>query len=216
MNQQSIPAASDATALFVDVPLRLFTAIRTHRFYPPANPQVQLSRNLFLKAINELRKASQNHQDVEVALASKVILVCGARLNERDSARQQIQGLSSFFTQFNIHSIIFHDTFNEQDSAVFLHLLADLMGRRELEVPVTTLIEQARLTSVSIDTKRYVEIHGRGGTGPSEDTASNVSTPANGSTTWCRTGAPRSARYSLPSSFHLPQDLRERSALARQ
>lgn len=182
MNQQSIPAASDATALFVDVPLRLFTAIRTHRFYPPANPQVQLSRNLFLKAINELRKASQNHQDVEVALASKVILVCGARLNERDSARQQIQGLSSFFTQFNIHSIIFHDTFNEQDSAVFLHLLADLMGRRELEVPVTTLIEQARLTSVSIDTKRYVEIHGRGGTGPSEDTASNVSTPANGST----------------------------------
>ena len=159
MNTDPTPITPDAAVLLADVPHRLFTAIRSRRFYPPANPQVRLSRELLLSSIAEVRKLKAS-QDVEVALAENAILVCGTRLTDRESGRQQIQGLVNFFTQFNIHSFIFHSTFNETDCEVLLHLLADLTGRRELAVPVAELVEQARLDSVSVDTKRYVEVHG--------------------------------------------------------
>lgn len=159
MNFNLTSTTPDAAMLLADVPLRLFTAIRAHRFYPAANPQVRLSRELLLSAIAELRKL-KGDADVEVALAENTILICGERLSEKESGRRQIQGLSHFFTQFNIHSFIFHSSFNEDDCEIFLHLLADLMGRRETAVPVADLVEQARLASVSVDTKRYVEVHG--------------------------------------------------------
>lgn len=164
MNTDPSSAAPEVAVLLVDVPLRLFTAIRAHRFYPPANPQVRLSRELLLRAIAEVRKLRED-ADVEVALAENTILVCGTNLGNRESSRQQIKGLSNFFTQFNIHSFIFHSTFNEADCEIFLHLLADLMGRREITVPVADLVEQAGLGSVSANTRRYVEAHGgEGGT----------------------------------------------------
>ena len=146
MNTDPTPITPDAAVLLADVPHRLFTAIRSRRFYPPANPQVRLSRELLLSSIAEVRKLKAS-QDVEVALAENAILVCGTRLTDRESGRQQIQGLVNFFTQFNIHSFIFHSTFNETDCEVLLHLLADLTGRRELAVPVAELLRAMAFAS---------------------------------------------------------------------
>ncbi len=149
MSQQPVLAAPDASTLLVDVPIRFFTAIRTHRFYPAAAPQVQLSRNILLSSLAEVRR-SVGGADVTVAVTENSMLVCGVRLDKKDLSRQQIRGLRHFFNQFAIHSLIFHRSFDELDCALFLHQLVDLMEKRESDTSASTLLTQTALSSVSV------------------------------------------------------------------
>lgn len=149
MNQPSAATVPDASALLVDVPIRFFTAIRTHRFYPAAAPQVQLSRNILLSSIAEVRR-SVGDSDVTMAVADSSISVCGSRLSKKDLSRQQIRGLRNFFNQFAIQSLVFHDGFDELDCALFLHQLVDLMERRENGGSASTLLQENPLSSVSV------------------------------------------------------------------
>lgn len=149
MSQQPVPAAPDASTLLVDVPIRFFTAIRTHRFYPAAAPQVQLSRNILLSSLAEVRR-SVGGADVTVAVTENSILVCGVPLDKKDLSRQQIRGLRHFFNQFAIHSLVFHSSFDDLDCALFLHQLVDLMEKREEDTSASTVLAQNALNSVSV------------------------------------------------------------------
>ncbi len=159
MLQEPNPVAPENMQLLVDIPIRLFTAIRTQRFYPPANPQVQLSKKLLLDSLQEGRQAT-GKQDIDIAMADGCILVASVRLGERDLARQQIRGLINFYTQFNIHSITFHSDFSDEDCSTILTLLSDFMGTRDSGESLGALVAESGLSSVAIDSKRYVEVHG--------------------------------------------------------
>lgn len=148
----------DKSLLLLDFPVRLYTALRTMRLYPAANPQVQRSNDFVLKAFNALL-ASGTDDSVNLAISELKILVCGEHLADRDQGRPQIQGLITLLNRLKIHSFSFHPSFDFTQCEIFIQSLADLLGEKELSEPLADLFTRAGLHSVSVDAKRYVAVH---------------------------------------------------------
>ncbi|ADW17117.1 cyclic nucleotide-binding protein [Desulfobulbus propionicus DSM 2032] len=152
------PPSSDRTQLLLDFPIRLYTALRTIRLYPAANPQVQRSNEFLMKAFEALLEGDADNS-VILALSDQKILVCGEHLPEKDHSRPQIQGLVTLFNRFKIHSFTFHASFSPEECITFTQTLSALLGEKELTEPVATLLDKAGIVSVSVDVSRYVAIH---------------------------------------------------------
>ncbi|MBM9536965.1 HEAT repeat domain-containing protein [Desulfobulbus alkaliphilus] len=148
----------DRSTLLLDFPMRIYTALRTMRLYPAANPQVQRSNDFVLKAFTALM-ADKNDDAVNLALSDKKILVCGDPLADRDQERPQIQGLITLLDRLKIHSFTFHSGFDFDQCALFIESLANLLGERDLSEPLADLFNRAGLHAVSVDAKRYVAVH---------------------------------------------------------
>ena len=158
MGNLSGSPSPDRNSLLLDFPVRLYTALRTIRLYPASNPQVQRSNDFVVKACTALLAASEENA-VNLAISDGKILVCGERLPDKDHARPQIQGLITLLNRLKIHSFTFRPSFSFEECLRFTAALSALLGEKELTAPVASLLEQAGITSVSVDSKRYVAIH---------------------------------------------------------
>ena len=152
------PLPDDRRILLLDFPVRLYTALRTMRLYPPSNPQVQRSNDFVLKAFNALLEQGGD-DSINIALSDQKILVCGEHLPEKDQERPQIQGLITLFNRLKIHSFTFQSTFASDDCVKFIQMLSSLLGQKTLTDPISTLLDNAEIGSIAIDAKRYVAIH---------------------------------------------------------
>ena len=155
----SPPAASpDRSTLLLDFPMRIYTALRTMRLYPAANPQVLRSNDFVLRAFKALM-ADSVEDSVNLALSDQRILVCGEHLADKDQERPQIQGLITLLNRLKIHSFTFHAGFDLDQCALFIQSLASLLSKKELNEPLADMFTRAGLHAVSVDAKRYVAVH---------------------------------------------------------
>ena len=81
--------------IFTELPIRLYSALRTIRIYPPSNPQVRKSTDLVIAILADLLE----HEGKEITIASseKTVLVNGTLLSEKDQQRPQVKGLADLF-----------------------------------------------------------------------------------------------------------------------
>ena len=151
-------ASPDRISLLIDFPIRLYTALRTIRLYPVSNPQVQRSNDFVLKAYEALLD-NEGDEPINIAFSDQKILICGEHLPDKDQARPQIQGLVTLFNRLKIHSFTFQPTFANDDCVKFIQILSQFLSEKILTEPLSTLLDQAGIHSISVDAKRYVAIH---------------------------------------------------------
>ncbi len=157
MSPPPFSTASERSNLLLDFPVRLYTALRTIRLYPASNPQVQRGNELVLQAFRALLE-SEADDSVNLAFSDGKIIVCGEHLADKDQTRPQIQGLITLLARLKIHSFTFHPTFSFEECAAFIQTLSALLGEKEMEASISSLLDKAGITSVSVDSKRYVAI----------------------------------------------------------
>ncbi len=148
-------AATNHNQLAADLPVRLYTAMRTMRLYPPTNPQVLRNITTAYQAYKALAEGNTG-DNVVIALSEQKIIVNDEHLTEKDHALPQIKGLIEFFDKLQLHSISFDSTFNEDDCRTFINLLAEIFAQKEVKQPLAELLSEANLTTVRVDAKRYV------------------------------------------------------------
>lgn len=142
--------------LFVELPVRLYSAIRTTRIYPASNPQVKKSADYILAAVNELQE--QEKKTITLGLSEQKILVNGNPLPEKEQQRPQIKGLVEIFETLRINTLTFLRTFTGEDCHKMLEILALASGQTGPEKPVRELFAEAGLRSLTIDETRYVAL----------------------------------------------------------
>jgi len=143
--------------LFVELPVRLYSAIRTTRIYPASNPQVKKSADYILAAVKELQE--QGKKTITLGLSEQKILVNGKPLPEKEQQRPQIKGLVEIFETLRINTLTFLRTFTGDDCQKMLEILALASGQTGPEKPVRELFGEAGLRSLTIDETRYVALH---------------------------------------------------------
>ena len=158
MNSHPSSTSSQSNALFLAFPLQLFTAMRTMRLYPPANPQVLRNNKSAFLSLRELLEQSESNT-VTLSLSEQKILVNGEQLSEKDQARPQITGLRDFINRINIHSLSFSEAFHEEDCSTFVEVFAELLGKKDFDTSIEDLIAQNSISGVQIDEKKYVVVH---------------------------------------------------------
>ena len=157
MSNPPQPGSPERNALLLDVPARLYTAMRTIRLYPPTNPQVQRSNEFVMQALQALL-AAEDGDSINLALLEGRLMVCGEQLPDKEQARPQIQGLVTLMQRLKIHSLSFHSTFSPSHCVDFIQILAELGSEREPSETLAARLERAGIDSVAVDTKRYVAI----------------------------------------------------------
>lgn len=138
-----------------ELPVRLYSALRTIRIYPLSNPQVTKSTDQFLILLNAL----QEKDDITIGFSEQKILVNGTALSEKDQERPQVQGLAKLLSNLQLHTLTFHQGFTTQECVHFLELLSLATGSMGSRQPLQELLEKAEIQSVSVDEKRYVAVH---------------------------------------------------------
>lgn len=147
----------EETTLLLDFPVRFYSALRTIRLYPAANPQVQRSNDFVVKAFAALRGAKPD-EAVTIALSGDRLLVCGEQLSDKEQSRPQVRGLVTFLSRMEIHSLTFHPTFTLQECTALLQILGTLLSEKTMPEPLAHLLDKAGITSVAVDAMRYVAI----------------------------------------------------------
>ncbi|MCL1980806.1 MAG: cyclic nucleotide-binding domain-containing protein [Proteobacteria bacterium] len=158
MTSSPHPPTSEKSNLLLDFPIKLYTALRTIRLYPATSPQVQRGNDLVLHAFQALRAANPGDGSVPLAFSDGKVLVCDEQLAPSDQARPQIQGLIAMANRFSLYSFVFHSSFSAAQCAAFTQTVSLLLGDKDLVEPVATLLAKAGITTVSVDSKRYVAI----------------------------------------------------------
>ncbi|HEB70090.1 MAG TPA: cyclic nucleotide-binding domain-containing protein [Desulfobulbus sp.] len=142
---------------YTELPVRLYSALRTIRIYPPSNPQVTKTTNKVISLLNKLLE--QEGKEITLASSGRKILVNGNPLPEKDQQRPQVQGLIEFLDTLQIHALTFQNDFTASDCIHFLELLSAAGSNIQPDQPIKALLQEAGLDSVSIDEKRYVAVH---------------------------------------------------------
>jgi len=142
---------------FTELPVRLYSALRTIRIYPPSNPQVTKTTDKVIAILGQLLE----REGTEITLASseQKILVNGNPLPEKDQQRPQVQGLIELLSTLQIHALTFQNYFTASDCIRFLELLSAAGCNMQPGQPIKELLQEAGLDSVSVDEKRYVAVH---------------------------------------------------------
>ncbi len=148
------PTTSQA---FTELPVRLYSALRTIRIYPPSNPQVTKTTNKVIAILGRLLE--QEKKAITLASSEQKILVNGNPLPEKDQQRPQVQGLVELLNVLQIHSLTFQNGFTASDCIRFLELLSAAGTDIQPGQPIKQLLQEAGLESVSVDEKRYVAVH---------------------------------------------------------
>ncbi|WP_028584690.1 cyclic nucleotide-binding domain-containing protein [Desulfogranum mediterraneum] len=142
----------------LEFPLRIYTALRTMRLYPPTNPQVIRTVDSAYQACKRLLDA-QPEEDLSLALSGDTLLIAGQQLDEKDQNRPQIKGLITFLLRLNIHSLTFKQSFSGHQCSLLIEVLAQLFAQQEISVKLAELLAEKDIQSVHIDEKRYVAVH---------------------------------------------------------
>lgn len=142
---------------FTELPIRLYSALRSIRIYPPSNPQVTKSTDHVIAILDKLLEREVT--DITIASSEQKILVNGNLLPEKDQQRPQIQGLAELFSTLQIHTLTFHSGFSAADCVNFLELLSAATGNMQPEQSIKILLQEAGIDSVKVDEKRYVAVH---------------------------------------------------------
>ena len=153
-----------------ELPVRLYSALRTIRIYPPTNPQVTKNTDHILAILDQLLE--QEDADITIGFSEQKILVNGNPLSEKDQQRPQVQGLSELFSILQVHTLTFHKGFTAADCVHFLELLSTATGSMAPEQPIKQLLQEAGIHSVSVDAKRYVAVHEVEQVGPGDQIGS--------------------------------------------
>ncbi len=143
--------------LITELPIRLYSALRTIRIYPPKNPQVKKSTDLVLTILAGLQEHAGD--DITIASSEKTVLVNGTLLSEKDQQRPQIKGIADLFANLQIHTLTFHHGFSAADCVHFLQILATATSSIQPGQPLKILLQEAGIQSISVDEKRYVAVH---------------------------------------------------------
>jgi len=141
----------------VELPVRLYSAIRTTRIYPASNPQVKKCAEFVLVAINELQ--SREKEAATVGISEQKILVNGTPLPEKEQQRPQVKGLLDIFENVRISTLSFLPSFTLQDCHKMLEILALASGRGGPDKALKELFAEAGLHSLSVDEMKYVALH---------------------------------------------------------
>ncbi len=152
-----MPSPGSHTDLFTELPVRLYSALRTIRIYPPSNPQVAKSTEYVIDALKEIFQHKKN--DITIGSSEQKILINGKPLSEKDQQRPQIHGLVQLFETLQIRTLTFRSTFSSTDCGKLLEVLATASGQFGPQAPVPDLLRKAGLTSVNVDETQYVAIH---------------------------------------------------------
>ncbi len=142
---------------FTELPVRLYSALRTIRIYPSSNPQVTKTTDKVIAILSWLLE--REGPEITLASSEQKILVNGNPLPEKDQQRPQVQGLIELLSVLQIHSLSFRNDFTASDCIRFLELLSTAACNMEPGQPIKSLVQEAGLDSVSVDEKRYVAVH---------------------------------------------------------
>ncbi|WP_233249189.1 HEAT repeat domain-containing protein [Desulfobulbus oligotrophicus] len=126
------------------------------RLYPSTNPQVQRSNDFFFKTFSALLTHQTTERSVTIACSDGRLLICGEHLTDKDHARPQIQGLITLFNRLQIHSLTFHEAFTTRECSFFVELLSSFLAEKEASRSIASLLSEADITSVTVDTMKYV------------------------------------------------------------
>ncbi len=151
-----IPDSQKDHELLTELPIRLYSALRTTRIYPPANPQVKKSVDYVIDTLTTIFQ--QKKKDLTIGSSELKILINGRPLPEKDQQRPQITGLVEIFETLQIHTLSFRATFSAADCSKLLEILAEASGQFGQQEPVSDLLRHAGLKSVTVDEKKYVAI----------------------------------------------------------
>ncbi|NLX20004.1 MAG: hypothetical protein GXY53_12110, partial [Desulfobulbus sp.] len=155
MTSSTSSPGTDRNSLLADFSIRLYTALRTMRLYPSTNPQVQRSNDFFFKAFRTLLDQAKE-KSVTIACSDGRLLICGEHLSEKDQARPQIQGLITLFNRLQIHSLTFHEPFTSKECNSFIELLSSFLAEKEESRSIASLLAEADIATVTVDTMKYV------------------------------------------------------------
>ena len=152
-----MPDHGPHTDLFTELPVRLYSALRTIRIYPPANPQVTKSTDYVMDALTGIFQHKK--EAVTIGSFDQKILINGKTLPEKEQQRPQIHGLVELFETLQIQTLTFQPTVTSADCVKLLEILATASGQFGPEEPVHDLLRKAGIKSVTVDETRYVAIH---------------------------------------------------------
>jgi len=140
----------------VDVPVRLYSALRTIRIYPPANPQVARTCEQFYRAAVSFLQAEK---ELTLACTDQALLVNGVHLGAREQERPQVVGLVELFHGLQIHALTFRQGFSPEQCRAFLTCFSALNPGDDGADILKNRLEEAGVNTVSVDAKRYVALH---------------------------------------------------------
>lgn len=150
---QPPPDPSARNALLLAFPVRLYTALRTVRLDPAANPRTLHSIDLLEQTFRSVL-AAVGEDRVELAVVEQHLLVCSEQLSDRDQSRPQIQGLIALFLHLQVHSLTLYTALTRADFTRFALLLADLPEGRVPPEPLPVLVDRAGLHSIVVASRR--------------------------------------------------------------
>jgi len=150
------PHTAQSADLRVELPVRLYSAIRTTRIYPASNPQVKKSADSILATVKALQE--QEQKNITLGSSEQKILVNGKLLPEKEQQRPQIKGLVEIFETLQINTLTFLRTFTGADCQKMLEILALASGQTGPEKSIRELFAEAGLRSLTIDETKYVAL----------------------------------------------------------
>ncbi len=142
----------------LEFPLRLFTALRTIRLYPAANPQVQRTNEMVVQSFRALLESSDEDLIV-LGISDRKLMVCGEPLGDKDQEKPQIQGLRDIFSRAKMHSLSFSPAFSFEECIGLTQTLSPLLEKKDINEPVAAMLDKAGILTVTADAQRYVAIH---------------------------------------------------------
>ncbi|BCO08198.1 hypothetical protein GF1_05740 [Desulfolithobacter dissulfuricans] len=142
----------------IQLPLRLYSAVRTVGIYPPANPQVQKSLESLCTCLAELFPDHKN--GITIGVSGQKLLVNDLVLPEKDQQRPQIQGMASLLYRLQIDAITFRPGITRGECETLLNHLAQGISTQQLTPSSGASLQELPLAHVIINGKRYVALQG--------------------------------------------------------
>lgn len=158
MDTSSAQGGAAQLSPLIQLPLRLYSAVRTMGIYPPANPQVQKSLESLYTCLAEL--FSDHKNGITISVSGQKLLVNGLVLPEKDQQRPQILGMASLLYRLQIDAITFHPGITRGECETLLNHLAQGFSTRQLTPSSGASLRELPLAHVIINGKHYVALQG--------------------------------------------------------
>ncbi|WP_457573980.1 cyclic nucleotide-binding domain-containing protein [Desulfolithobacter sp.] len=142
----------------LQLPLRLYAAVRTVGIYPPANPQVQKSLESLCTCLAELFQ--EHKKGISIGVSGQKLLVNDLVLPEKDQKRPHIQGTTSLLYRLQIDAITFHPGITGEECNTLIKHLAQGASIQQLSLGSGASLQKLALPHVTINGKRYVALQG--------------------------------------------------------
>ncbi len=158
MRAQSYPPLQPKQSDLIDFPVKLFNAVKTMRLYPATNPRVVGNLRTAYQAFKTLIKKDPD-QTFIISMSEKKLIINDQHLSDKEMSMLQVKGIVDFFSHININALAFDPSFTKEHCSMIVEEMAKLLGQKQIDVSLAERVEQKNISSVKVDSKRYVAIH---------------------------------------------------------